>query len=176
MVPGTGPPLRRLPAIEPAQGAVGQLAVGGSPSQAPGLSLDCGWPGMAERQTHPTQNRARATSWEFESPSRDQAGLAPAAASPEPLVAFVEHGPGGSWRRLTGGLWGYVNGPDLALDPANVVLACVPVTTGGDRRARRHSDPGPRVPHRALRSARGMGGAPGVRGLSGALVHHAEWH
>ena len=26
---------------------------------------------MAERQTHPTKNRARETSWEFESPSRD---------------------------------------------------------------------------------------------------------
>ena len=32
-------------------------------------------PGMAERQTHPTQNRARATSWEFESPSRDHRAM-----------------------------------------------------------------------------------------------------
>jgi hypothetical protein len=33
----------------------------------------------------------------------------PAAASPEPLVAVVATTPGGSWRRLPGGLWGYLH-------------------------------------------------------------------
>ena len=39
---------------------------------------------MAERQTHPTQNRTTARSWEFESPSRDHSGssINKAIASP----------------------------------------------------------------------------------------------
>ena len=40
-----------------------------------GPSLDFRRPGMAEWQTHPTQNRAGASPWEFESPSRDHAIL-----------------------------------------------------------------------------------------------------
>ena len=151
---------------------------------------------MAERQTHPTQNRATARSWEFESPSRDHrwssrsptATAAGRSARParrtcelRPLTLMldgplvdVDGDPSWSFLQVEDERARFFRAPNRCDLPAAEGRRLAPAPFGPS--APVHLDPAtsPPVPHRALCPPQERGRAPGDRGPFGTRVTSAQ--